>query len=597
MGNEKSSPPGLEDKNSDISLSLLNEASPASASPQGSSLGANDRRIANPASVLRMQRVIGNQAVMRQLQSQGHITGNSTAIQRNFLTDWQNKREQKKLDKASKDLPAPMVKKQGSGPTKDSKTVGGLEEASGVGSSLLGVADSTLAQTSSTPKNFATGSNMDISAGNSNFNSDTDTQSIHGTNSSTGSSGVGIGTGALATISHMAGFVQAINKAKSGETKRERGDAKLDAAQHGLQTATSAGQSGANYAGMVTNLAGSSPGNNTSTGIADILGGVGDSIELMFTIGKGTRNLLKDLEAAKGDKNAKREVWLEARSNIAKGALPGINKILGVGLSIMSGVRYILTAWNAGGPFVDAFPIIGASIGIFMKLLNIVMSLLQIMKRVKSILKAIINATAVAAGKAATKIADTTVELLQEVNKKRKIRAQALIFTEAVRIIGDFTGIAGNILQIVGVATAPAYGGGAGVYAAGIATTAAGALLKVGASGIEGGMAATRFIKQKGRDYTAEKEAKQGGRKANIMGIHFNTDKSTEKKHQRYATAADDILDSIGKLHPLDDTKEAEYKNILEVLRATGVDKKELFKTNDWAKAQGLLIEAMKQRE
>lgn len=566
-----------------------------------------------PATLLALQNQVGNQAVARMINAgkNGQRTSrHAPAIQRNVLDDWKAKRAAKKQDEAfyegvnirnaasrgdATKLDTSGKERSGSDIIMDA--VSGMGSAAGVAGDVSGTADSTLLTLSTTPKSYGTGENLVIAG----------SESMSG-ELNAASAGVGIGTASLAGFGNFIGLVDAIRVISDKEkTKREKGMAYADIAQNVAMGGVSAGQVAGSAVGSAAGFAGAGVLGDISTGAVELLGGIGDAITQAFATGKGLANLIVDVvQVFRGEKDWKKALK-ENGGALLGGLLPALKRFLGMSKSILSGVRWILKAVEVGGEFVQAFPIIGNSIGIFLKLLSIIEESVKIVIEAIRISKAgwYIHKM----GKVGAKALETAKEII-DINWKRVRRHLIPVLTNTGRIIGDLLGISGNVLQIVGVATSAAYGAGVGLMAGGIAATAGGSLLKVGMGATELGFKGLRWTKQAGRDLASKLESKdvaagkeERGKFGTAMSKIFNTDKTTAAKQAKYKADASKILENLSKLPPIAGTNEEQadilaknYKPLMTLVKATGVSLKELQKQDSLEQMQQMLVEAMKKR-
>jgi len=575
---------------------------------------ANQSRLTPaPADLLVLQNQVGNQAVLRMMATgvrKPGIRGQTPAIQRNIFDDWKAKRAENKQDEAIKEgdsireaarrgdaTKLDTSGKERSGSDIEMDAVSGLGSAAGIAGDVSGIADSTLLTLSTTPKSYGTGENLVI-AGSESMSGDVNAASA----------GVGIGTAGLAGFGNFIGLVDAIRIIGDKEkSKREKGMAYADIAQNAAMGTVSGGQVAGSAVGSAAGLAGAGALGDISTGAVELLGGIGDAITQAFATGKGLANLIIDVvQVFRGEKDWKKALT-ENGGALLGGLLPALKRFLGMSKSILSGVRWILKAVEVGGEFVQAFPVIGNSIGIFLKLLSIIEEGVKVVIEAIRISRAGWNIHKI--GKVGAKALETAKEII-DINWKRVRRHLIPVLTNTGRIIGDFLGIAGNVLQIAGVATSAAYGAGVGLMVGGIATGATGSLLKVGMGATELGLKGLRWTKQAGRDLASKLESKdvaagkeERGNFGKAMSTVFNTDKTTAAKQAKYKADANKILDNLSKLPKISGTKEEQadilatkYQPLMTLVKATGVSMKELRQQESLEKMQEKLVEAMKKR-
>jgi hypothetical protein len=560
--------------------------------------------------LLVLQRQIGNQATMRLLAQHQSGRSSSGTIQRNLIDDLksgQAAREQQKLKHTGMGLRGAARRGDAadldtSGKERSSAemlmdVVSGTGQAAGAAGDVSGIADSTLLTLSTTPKSFGTGEKLYI-AGSESMSGEVNAASA----------GVGLGTASLAGFGNFIGLVDSVRTlTDSKKTAQERTMGGIGIAENVAQGGVALGQAAGSAVGSAAAFAGASAVGDISTGAVELLGGVGDAIAQIFATGKGLVTLIWDVvKAFKGEKDWMK-VLKENGQALLGGLLPALKRFLGMAKSVMSGVRWILKAVEVGGEFVQAFPLIGNSIGIILKLLSIIEESVKIVIESIRISKAAwfihkiadVGASALA-----------TAEDVVRINWKRIRRHLIPVFTNTGRIIGDLVSISGNVLQIVGVATSAAYGAGVGLMAGGIAATAGGSLLKVGMGATELGFKAARWTKQVGRDLAFSKESKDAaagkeerGKFGKAMSSIFNTGKTTAAKQAKYKADAAKMLDGLAKLDKVkgSDKEQAEiltkqYKPMMTLVKATGVSLKELKQQESLEKMQEKLVEAMKKR-
>ncbi|MDX1615703.1 MAG: hypothetical protein R3300_15430 [Candidatus Promineifilaceae bacterium] len=565
-----------------------------------------------PANVLFLQRQLGNQAVLRLLNRDRMPTAGRPApptVQRGPLDklkafkaareeQWGKTRGGGLRDAAQQGDPAKLDTtgkgRDASSVTSDIYT--GAGSAAALAEKTSGVADSTLLTLSTTPKSYGTGEKIVI-AGSENMAGELNAASA----------GVGAGTASLAGLGNFLGLVESIRVATDKKkTARERTKGGIEAAENVAQGGISAAQFAGGGVGSVTGMIGASAMGDISTGAVELLGGFGEGIAQLFATGKGLVNLVWDIVQAAKHKKKWGDVLKENLGAMLGGLVPALKRFLGLSKSILSGVRWILKAVEVGGEFVQAFPLIGNSIGIFLKLLSILEETVKIVVEAVRISKA---------GWYIHKLHKMGAMALQtagdvvRINKKRVKRHLLPVLTNTGRILSDLLGISGNVLQIVGVATSAAYGAGVGLMAGGIAAGAAGTVGKIGMSGIEVGAKGWRWAKQAGRDIAAAKEGKdkakggERGRFGKAMSSVFDTTKSTAQKDAKYKQDAQTILTNLAALPHIKGTPEEQsvivadhYRPMLALLKATGVSLKELQRQESLEKMQEKLVEAMKSR-
>jgi hypothetical protein len=344
-----------------------------------------------------------------------------------------------------------------------------------------------------------------------------------------------------------------------------------------------------------------------SVGIADSLGGIGGIIGGFLGLAKGISGTFQYLSSV-GKKG-----WAQGGvlSEIGTEFLDSLKGFLSAGRSLMWAAQSFVELAEVGAEFVQTIPLVGAVVNIAIQLIEGLVTTLNVIRRVYRLLKGLRNVGRMEA------IAERGVGGVKQfvagaidVNRKRWRRTIVPLIADGMSLLANVVSIGGSILNMVGAATAAAYGAGVAIMGAGYAAGAFAAVTKVGAAGLKAGQTATRWTKQKIRDLG--KGGKTGtpgeGNRMYRFGkkLGINMEKTTEKKNEELAKQISELLVFIKNLKdPLPDRRMPmarqfalqEYEDAYNMVKATGASTKELANAKDGQELVNLLAKAMRSRE
>ncbi|MGE3074981.1 MAG: hypothetical protein AB7N24_02530 [Dehalococcoidia bacterium] len=536
-----------------------------------------------PASVLQLQNSIGNSAYNRASHNPAPIQRlfgrkKKAAAPASFGVPTVDDPELKKLkDKAGSDQDA---KEDQLGETES--TMGeDIQEGVGFGAELTGAAGEPFS-------NF--GGETDRMHGDSiSFGTDT----AQGANSAVGS-GLGAGGAALGVGAGGVGMVLAIMKLKELAKSNEEGKG-WEIADVSLALAGSLNQMGVGGLQAVAGLTGAAgsgaaaAGKEVGSTIADAAGGATEALGALgglIETGLGTASgCIKVAQMIAG------KSW---NAELASGALQDFLKALkGVTVMVKSCIGAANAFMSVAGAAVAIVPIIGAAINIVAQLIDILIQLADMGFRLYKVVKAVIAQRALNKFKQVKATATDMKEFagyLAGNAKKRWQRQVAPLTANIITILGDFVSIGASVLNIVGAATAAAYGAGVGIMAGGYALSAGSAAMKIGAALIKPTQAAARWGKQKLRnagggtdDTGAALNAKRAGVVKFGSAIGINMQKTTTFKNKEMAKQISFIMKHVKSLPDLpapSDQKygaaKASYEEAYFLVKSTGVSMKKL---------------------
>jgi hypothetical protein len=418
-------------------------------------------------------------------------------------------------------------------------------------------------------------------------------------------SGISTVAGTLAAVDNFRQFRAMLkaNKAQAGSVNgltmtdtflQGTGNA-LQAGTSGLSAASSVGGVGAGIASAqdasndVASTAASAFG-----GLGDAIGAVGGSVQLLVSGARlviGTVNNIRNPDEANWSATATDSIGM------LKGFLSTAN-------STVSAVSGFLQIAGHAANLANALPLVGATVNICIQFLDIAIQAINFVKALVKMIKAIQQSKKMKGkSEAATAGSDEQKMLTQlsEVNTKRYKRQLLPLISSVVNGVADCISIGGSVLNIVGVATSPAYGAGVAIMAAGYGASATAGLVKLGTALAGPVQKFVRTQKQFGRDVAANE--KSGGwrgtllKKTHIIGA-YNTEKSSDKKDQRYLASVNSIFDMVAALPDgYTQQESARFEHAHDVIKATGVSTKQLYAASTQEDATRLLMDALKKRE
>ena len=427
----------------------------------------------------------------------------------------------------------------------------------------------------------------------------------------TASSGLGVATAGVTTFAggfaaydnfrQFAAMVKAnkqggnINGLQMTDTFLQGTGNALQAGTGALSVGSSAGATGAGIASAqdasndVASTAASAFG-----GLGDAIGAVGGSVQLLVSGARlviGTVNNIRNPDEAN---------W-SATATDSLGMLKGF---LSTANSTVSAVSGFLQIAGHAANLANALPLVGATVNICIQFLDIAIQAINFVKALVKMIKAIQQSRKMKGESAkATAGSDEQQMLdhLSEVNTKRYKRQLLPLISSVVNGVADCISIGGSVLNIVGVATSPAYGAGVAIMAAGYGASATAGLVKLGTALAGPVQKFVRTQKQFGRDVAANE--KSGGwrgtllKKTHIIGA-YDTDKSSDKKDQRYLASVNSIYDLVAALPATYSEQDSgKFEHAHDVIKATGVSTKQLYAASNQDDATRLLMDALKKRE
>ncbi len=369
------------------------------------------------------------------------------------------------------------------------------------------------------------------------------------------------------------------------------------------------GATTANQAAATTTQAVKASG--TDVGSAqDIIGSIGSSLgtlgDAIETAKSGATLIYQgvQLKRAISSGSKRTEAALEFSKegvNLIKSGLSTLKGVLSTAKEILGAVQAVT---EPAKQFTQAMPFVGAAVNIVLSALDIIMQGITMAGQALKVHRARKNRQKITDVNLIAWIQNinlpdeqqAALKHLYEVSTKRIKRGALNLTSTSMQIIGDLGHIGSAIASIVGEATAAAYGVGVGIKAGSVAGNIASSGVKLTGASVTVGARLLRFTKQKLRDAAAQ--GKFGKNKIGKYRV-FNTDKTSDKKTQRYIDTTATIFQTIANLpENFDNEKNKyQYEMAMVMLKATGVSKKALFKETDVNKQAALLIEAMRERE
>lgn len=420
---------------------------------------------------------------------------------------------------------------------------------------------------------------------------------------------VGGGIGTAMSIYKLVQLIKAMGPKDTGEigkTILETIGGVSTTAFSGGQVASGSAQSiaqgvastGNEAAGVASDVAG---------GITESLGGLGGMVEAFLGLIKGVWGTVDYFRSVskKGWKQG------DALAEVGTEVLKSIKGFVVAGKSILGAANTFMELAGAGAEFIQAFPVVGAAINMVVQFIDAIITTIDTVRRIYKLVKAVImkNKLKALASSATQGVADFAQNMV-EVNIKRVRRQIVPLIANVMTLFANLTSVCGSILNIVGVATAAAYGAGVGLMAGGYAAAGVSAVTKIGAASLKGGQKLVRWGKQEIRDLGKGGTSVQGGpNRVYKMGKKFgiNMDKTSSKKTQDLTNRIDWLLKHLKTLpDPIPDAKAdanghkdavAQYEEAYLLVKGTGVSVKELTSAGSGDELVKILATAMKARE
>jgi hypothetical protein len=425
------------------------------------------------------------------------------------------------------------------------------------------------------------------------------------------SSGLGAATSGVSVAAGVAGAIDnfrqfaAMVKANKQTPGRINGlrmtDTFLQGTGNTLQVGTSGLGGAASLGGMGAGIASAHDATNDAAataasafdGLGDAIGAVGGSVQLLVS---GARLVIGTINNIRNPDEANWSATATDSIGMLKGFLSTAN-------STVSAVSGFLQIAGHAANLANALPLVGAAVNICIQFLDIAIQAINFVKALVKMIKAIQQSRKMkgASAKAAAGSKDQQMlDHLAEVNTKRYKRQLLPLISSVVNGVADCISIGGSVLNIVGVATSPAYGAGVAIMAAGYGASATAGLVKLGTALAGPVQRFVRSQKQFGRDVAAgEKTGKRATalKKMHLVGA-YNADKSSGNKDQRYLASVNSIFDMVAALpDQYTPNDSAKFEHAHDVIKATGVSTKRLYAATDQEAATRLLMEALKKRE
>lgn len=427
----------------------------------------------------------------------------------------------------------------------------------------------------------------------------------------TASSGLGAATSGLSMVAggfaaydnfrQFYAMVKA-NKAKPGSHESlTMTDTFLQGTGNTAQAVTSSLTVGTGLGGMGAGIASAQDASNdvASTaasafgGLGDAIGAVGGSVQLLVSGARVAIGVINNI------RNPDEANWT-ATATDSLGMLKGF---LSTANSTVSAVSGFLQIAGHAANLANALPAVGAAVNICIQFLDIAIQTINFIKALVKMIKALQQSKKMKTKSAAATDADEQKMLthLSQVNTKRYKRQLLPLISSVVNGVADCISIGGSVLNVIGVATSPAYGAGVAIMAAGYGASATAGLIKLGTALAGPVQKFVRSQKQFGRDVAAGD--KTGGlragflQKTNLVN-RYDKSKSTNNKEQEYLRSVNTIYDMVAALPATySDQDSPKFEHAHDVIKATGVSTKKLYAAVDQEEATRLLMDALKKRD
>ncbi|HEY4244674.1 MAG TPA: DUF4157 domain-containing protein [Kofleriaceae bacterium] len=335
---------------------------------------------------------------------------------------------------------------------------------------------------------------------------------------------------------------------------------------------------------------------NVGDWFATVGAGMGGLLGIVSTVQNASKSVMSIAKAIKtGGSN-----WSELSQN----SLATLRSVIQTGGALVNTVNWIMTAANITTGLAGVIPLLGPAINIVVKLITILM---QIIAGAAEIINLIDEKKA---RKELEKQRDRVltgdpkelqvIDRALDINQKQINRRWTDLFSKnIIPSMLDIGSIGGSIMEVVGVATSPAYGAGVAVMAAGAAVRGMSEVLKL--LSVLSPMA-YRTVKQQLRNLNDNKHAHK------LLKYMHLSKRTTKVKNQEYKEDAEHINAMIEDLPGFDpamsvkaqahDTRKAYHeRGTLKALRkGLGVEKEALLLAADSEARVEVLIEAMKKR-
>lgn len=422
------------------------------------------------------------------------------------------------------------------------------------------------------------------------------------------SAGAGTLSSGFSSVVGFAAMVNSIKNAKEADNHFDRGDAVLDAIGQGSQGIMSGGQTLAGVSQTISTGVAKNGSDAASTaadasgGVMDMFGSLGGVVEMGVSASKGVLSLIKYFTSIKSKGWGQREQIVEIVENF----MDTLKGFLSTSKTVMSVVSTFLDIAGKGSDFVNAFPVVGAAISIAIQLVDTLVQAVRVASQVYQMAKSIMRQIKMKEKLEA--LADTVANAdkrrflskLVEVNKKRWRRAIIPLTSALTKILANFVSVGASILNIVGAATSVAYGAGVGIMAGGYTLSATAGIMKLGAASMKPIASFTRWSKQKIRDTGSGARGGKVDKFGKFLHINMDDKKTSAGKKTDYEENARNYLTMLRNLPAWDETDTTvvdQYQDLYDMLKATGVNTKEILSLTDPNKQVKLIIEALQKRE
>ncbi len=428
------------------------------------------------------------------------------------------------------------------------------------------------------------------------------------------SGGIGMAASGVSTVASFARLVDNIRNLASEKRRDEMNgfeiaDEGMAAAQNGAQsvsgiatTASSAGVFGTTVAQAAE------PSEAGGTALMSFFGAgggietVSGSAQLLISTARTITGVVRNVRAQRKGEDA---AWVAVGTD-AIGILKGA---LSTAQSCVTSIAVFTNIAGKAAELMNAIPLLGPTVNIAIQLLDIAIQVINGIKHLIKLIQARVHQKKLATMAKATENDQdekTLYEGVADVNRKRFNREFLPVCTAIINTCANLISIGGSVMNICGVATAPAYGAGVGVMAVGYGMTAIGGLTKVGTTIASPVAGMVRKTKQLSNDVRAHEAPNNRTttfvRRTGIARAIGDADKSTTTKEARCRDDAQrmfTLMKALPAFDASDNTIVGAYERMRSVVKATGVSMNALRRKVDekaYDEAVGLVVEALKVR-
>lgn len=337
-------------------------------------------------------------------------------------------------------------------------------------------------------------------------------------------------------------------------------------------------------------------------GITESLGGLGGMVEAFLGVVSGV------IGAGQYFSGIARKGWRQTDLLVSIGGdfLRALKGFFVAAKSLLSAASTFVSLASVGGEFVQVFPVVGAALNIVVQLIDMLVQGIELARRVYKLVRGAINASKMKKlAAASTGGVKDFAEHLVDINKKRWQRTIVPIIASCMTMFANVLSISGSVLNIVGAATAAAYGAGVGIMAGGYAAAGASTITKVAAAGLKGGQGAFRWAKQEFRDLG--KGNQQGRIYKAGAAVGINMEKTSTAKAKTMGDQIAFIIRHLGSLpDPVPDkaadpagfeAARLQYEQAHLMVKASGASVKELTSARSADEVVNLFKAALAARE